>query len=159
MVPSFFIVLGKFPLSQSGKIDRTRLPLPNITNISKEENIATSFMERQLCSIVAQAFDVSDSSLLNVNATFAQLGATSLGIVKVLALIRQQKLAGSHPVDISILLNNLSIRQVAQALESLRSSNKEIVNGKVEVFRTYFRLISVRLRIKIICFCRPTGTY
>ncbi|CAF4100658.1 unnamed protein product [Adineta steineri] len=129
MVPSFFIVLDKFPLSQSGKIDRARLPPLNITDISKEQTIATSSMERQLSSIVAQAFDVSQTSLLNVNATFAQLGATSLGIVKVLALIRQQKLAGLHPVDIGILLDNPSVRKVAQALESLHFSDKEIAHA------------------------------
>ena len=133
MVPSFFIILDKFPLSQSGKIDRKRLPSPNIMDISKEQNVASSsLMERQLCSIVAQAFDVSDSSLVNVNATFAQLGATSLGVVKVLSLIRQQKLAGSYPVDISILLGNPSVRQVAQMLESLCSSNETNTNGKVD---------------------------
>jgi hypothetical protein len=130
MVPSFFIVLDKFPLTQSGKINRARLPHPNITNISNEQNVATSPMEHQLCSILAQAFEVPYSSLLNVDATFAQLGATSLGIVKVLGLIRQQKLAGSHSVDISILLANPSVRQMAQALESLCSSDKEIIKGK-----------------------------
>ncbi|CAF4418421.1 unnamed protein product, partial [Adineta steineri] len=83
---------------------------------------------RPFASVVSQAFDVSQTSLLNVNATFAQLGATSLGIVKVLALIRQQKLAGSHPVDIGILLDNPSVRKVAQALESLRSFDKEIAH-------------------------------
>lgn len=130
MVPSFFIILDKFPLSQSGKIDRTRLPSPNIINIPKEQNITTSLMEQQLCSIVTQAFDISSSSLLDINATFAQLGGTSLGIVKILALIRQQKLVGSYPVDISILLDNPSVRQVAQALESLRSSHEQILNGQ-----------------------------
>ena len=36
MVPSFFILLNKFPLSQSGKIDRSQFPLPNLNIISKE---------------------------------------------------------------------------------------------------------------------------
>ncbi len=154
MVPSFFIVLDKFPLSQSGKIDRARMPPPNITDTSKEQDVATSLMERQLCSIIAQAFDVPHSSLLNVNATFAQLGATSLGVIKVLALIRQQKLADSYPVDISILLANPSVRQLAQALESLRSCDKEILNGTVEFLRPYFRLIFVHMS-----FCRSTATH
>jgi hypothetical protein len=127
MVPSFFIILDKFPLSQSGKIDRKRLPPPNITETAEEENVATSSMERQLCSIVAQAFDVPSSSLFNVNATFAQLGGTSLGIVKILSIIRQQNLAGSHPIDITILIDNPSVRQLAQKLELLRSSDKQSI--------------------------------
>jgi hypothetical protein len=131
MVPSFYIVLDKFPLTQSGKINRARLPQPNMTSISNEQNVATSLMERQLCSLLVQAFELPDSSVLNIDATFAQLGATSLGIVKALGLIRRQKLAGSYPVDISILLANPSVRQVALALESLRSSDEEIVNGKL----------------------------
>jgi acetyltransferase-like isoleucine patch superfamily enzyme len=143
MIPSFFIILDKFPLNQSGKIDRSRLPLPNLNIISKEENLPSSLMEHQLCSIIAKAFEISHESLKNVNATFTQLGATSLGIVKVLELIRQQKLCGSYPVDISILLNNPSIRQVAQTLESLRSSDQPELKATNDQYKTVRRSLII----------------
>ncbi len=151
MVPSFFIVLDKFPLTQSGKIDRARLPSPNINEISKKENVASSLLECQICSIIAQAFDLSSSSLLNVNAAFAQLGATSLGIVKALAMIRQQKLAGSYPIDISILLTNPTVRQVAQSLECFRSFPQESTDGEIDFLRPYFRLVFVHKIVMNVC--------
>ncbi len=45
MILSFFIIIDKFPFNQSGKIDRSRLPLPNLNIISKEENLPSSLME------------------------------------------------------------------------------------------------------------------
>ncbi len=109
MILSFFIIIDKFPFNQSGKIDRSRLSLPNLNIISKEENLPSSLTEHQLYSIITKAFEISHQSLKDVNATFNQLGATSLGIVKLLELIRQENLSGSYPVDISILLDNPSI--------------------------------------------------
>ena len=131
MVPSFFMIIDKFPLNQSGKIDRLRLPLPNVNIISEEEHLPSSVMEHQLCSMITKAFEISQESLKNVNATFNQLGATSLGIVKLLELIRQENLSGSYPVDISILLDNPSIRQVAQTLELFRSSDQPELNATI----------------------------
>lgn len=118
MVPSFFIVLNEFPLNHSGKIDRARLPQPVVSSTMTNENQTLSSLEHELCSVFAVAFDLPDPSMLNVQATFAELGATSLGIIKALGLIRRQQLNGSHPIDINTLLANPSVRLLAKALES-----------------------------------------
>jgi hypothetical protein len=129
MVPSFFIVLDEFPLNHSGKVDRARLPQPTVNNTSRDENQVLSLLEHKLSSIFAQAFELSDPSLLDAGATFAELGATSLGIIKALGLIRRQQLSSSHPVDISTLLANPSVRLLAQALNSSFSHNDVLTKG------------------------------
>jgi hypothetical protein len=129
MVPSFFIVLDEFPLNHSGKVDRARLPQPTISSTSNDQNQILSPLEHKLCSIFAEAFGLSDPSLLNARATFAELGATSLGIIKALGLIRRQQLNGSHPVDINTLLANPSVRLLAQALNSSFSYDDVLTKG------------------------------
>ena len=128
MVPSFFIILDQFPLNHSGKIDRARLPQPVVSNVAKDQNQVLSPLEQKLCSIFALAFDLPDPSLLNVTSTFAELGATSLGIIKALSLIRRQQLNGSHPIDIGTLLANPSVRLLAQALHSSFSHDDILTN-------------------------------
>jgi hypothetical protein len=112
--------------------------------ISKEENLPSSLMEHQLCSIITKAFEISHESLKDVNATFNQLGANSLGIVKLFELIRQENLSRSYPVDISILLDNPSIRQVAQTLELLRSLDRpELKTTKNDQYKTVRRSLII----------------
>ncbi|CAF1098711.1 unnamed protein product [Rotaria sordida] len=118
MVPSFFIVLDQFPLTHTGKIDRSRLPRPTADIVPNHQNEVLSSLERKLCYIFAQAFELSNPASLNVEATFAELGATSLGIIKALGLIRRQQLTDSHPIDIGTLLANPSVRLLAKALDS-----------------------------------------
>ena len=128
MVPSFFIILDQFPLNHSGKIDRARLPQPVVNKISKDQNEVLSAVEQKLRSIFALAFDLGDPCSLNVTSTFAELGATSLGIIKALGLIRRQQMNGSHPIDIGTLLGNPSVRLLAQALHSSFSHDDILSN-------------------------------
>ncbi|CAF3693999.1 unnamed protein product [Rotaria sp. Silwood1] len=132
MIPSFFIVLDQFPLNHAGKVDRHRLPQPTVDITSSHQNQVLSSLEHKLCTIFAQAFEWTNPALPNVEATFAELGATSLGIVKALSLIRQQQLNGSHPVDISILLTNPSVRLLAHALDSSFSHEEISAKGNLD---------------------------
>jgi hypothetical protein len=139
MVPSYFIVLDQFPLNHSGKVDRARLPHPTVSSTSKDQNEILSPLEHKLCSIFSLAFGLSDPSLLNVGTTFAELGATSLGIIKALGLIRRQQLNGSHPVDISTLLANPSVRLLAQALNSSFSHDDILTKGNLSSHNSFVR--------------------
>lgn len=131
MVPSFFIVLDQFPLNHSGKVDRARLPQPTVSSTSKDQNEVLSPLEHRLCSIFAQAFDLPDPSLINVRSTFGEMGATSLGIIKALGLIRRQQLNDSQPVDISTLLANPSVRLLAKALDLSFSHDDVLTKGNL----------------------------
>lgn len=131
MVPSFFIILNQFPLNHSGKVDRARLPQPAVSSVSNNQDQILSPLEHKLRSIFAVAFDLPDPSLLNVTTTFAELGATSLGIIKALGLIRREQINDSHPVDISTLLANPSVRLLAQALASSFPQDDALTTGNV----------------------------
>jgi hypothetical protein len=142
MVPSFFIILDKFPLLPSGKINRHCLPKPDFMDISKnneQRSIQLTPTEEKLCNIFKEAFMISSSSV-NIEATFTELGGTSLNIVKALGLIRQQEVIGCHPVDLTILLDNPSIRQLAKTFDSLLINHPTVDKGiyyHLQLFRIY----------------------
>ncbi|CAF1264219.1 unnamed protein product [Adineta steineri] len=115
MIPSFFIILDKLPLNPNGKVDRKQLPSPEFSssNDNRDDNLPHTTLEEQLQVIFSQAFHIESP---RVDISFGQLGGTSLDAIHALTLIRQQV---SNKVDIGLLFNNPSIRQLAQAIEPL----------------------------------------
>ncbi|CAF1052243.1 unnamed protein product [Adineta steineri] len=115
MIPSLFIILDNFPLNANGKIDRKRLPSPSFSTSSSDDNINSPLtrLEQQLQDIFSQVFRVESAS---VEASFNQLGGTSLDMIHALTLIRREI---CKEADIRLLLTNPSIRQLAQAIEPL----------------------------------------
>ena len=134
MVPSYFILLDKFPLLPSGKIDRhcltALIPIQDV----EEKNLfivdKLSLREEQLSEIFKDALGLSSPFRLNIDATFTELGANSLNIVKILNLIRQKKLIGSHRFDIHVLLDNPSVRQLANTIDSWFTNDQTYDRGK-----------------------------
>ncbi|CAF4030005.1 unnamed protein product, partial [Adineta steineri] len=115
MIPSLFIILDNFPLNANGKIDRKRLPPPIFSTSSSDDNINSPLtrLEQQLQDIFSQVFRVESAS---VEASFNQLGGTSLDMMHALTLIRREI---CKEADIRLLLTNPSIRQLATAIEPL----------------------------------------
>ncbi|CAF1442458.1 unnamed protein product [Adineta steineri] len=115
MIPSIFIILYRFPLNPNGKIDRKLLPPPDFSSSTydRDDNLSHTALEEQLQDIFSQAFHIESP---HVEVAFGQLGGTSLGAILALTLIRRKI---CNKVDIGLLLNNPSIRQLAQAIEPL----------------------------------------
>ncbi|CAF4195709.1 unnamed protein product, partial [Adineta steineri] len=115
MIPSIFIILDKLPLNQNGKVDRKLLPSPDFSlPTGKHDGIVPrNTLEQQLQDIFSQAFHIESP---HVEVSFGQLGGTSLNAILALTLIRQQI---CNKVDIGLLFNNPSIRQLAQAIKPL----------------------------------------
>jgi hypothetical protein len=54
-----------------------------------------------------------------MDETFGELGINSLNLIKILNLLRQEKDLKVEMIDINILLNNPTIRQLAKAIDLL----------------------------------------
>ncbi|CAF4058690.1 unnamed protein product, partial [Adineta steineri] len=115
MIPSIFIILDKLPLNPNGKVDRKLLPSPTFSSSTDniDGNVPQTTLEQQVQDIFSRAFHIESP---HVEVPFGQLGGTSLSAILALTLIRQQV---CNKVDIGLLLNNPSIRQLAQAIEPL----------------------------------------
>ena len=122
MVPSQFVLLDKFPLTPAGKIDRKALPRPEI---AEEESAPQSQTEIQLAEVCASLLNLDSVPL---NATFMELGGSSLDATQAVAAIRD-KLACRLPIR--ELLGGNTLREIAAKIEdSVRSPLPEASFGR-----------------------------
>ena len=82
MVPSYLIPLEAFPLTISGKIDRTRLPMPHAETDVAALSGAQDALERQMRATWAEVLGVAPDSL-GPRSHFFHLGGHSLLVVQV----------------------------------------------------------------------------
>lgn len=96
MVPSIFLFQDTLPLTDSGKIDRKRLPAPNrIGTVRSQNRVAPRTpTERLVATIWADVLGVEE---VGVDDNFFELGGHSLTIMRILSRIE-----GEFAVDISI---------------------------------------------------------
>lgn len=78
MVPSYFIVLDKFPLNSNAKIDRKRLPLPK--SAIQIEDQSMSELEKRIHSVWCTTFRLNNISR-HVNCF--SLGGSSLSLMQL----------------------------------------------------------------------------
>ena len=77
MIPSFLIPIDAFPINISGKIDRTRLPMPKYDEDATVSAAPLDELELQIRDIWAGALNVAAASL-GLNSHFFHLGGHSL---------------------------------------------------------------------------------
>jgi hypothetical protein len=85
MVPSFFVILEKFPLNQNGKIDRATLPSVDFSSFSvssMEGDQITTEMEKKVFSIWSEVLPHL-TSIPATSTSFFSLGGNSLSILRL----------------------------------------------------------------------------
>lgn len=118
MVPSYFLQLEKFPLTQNGKIDRMNLPDPDITlNIRTEYIAPSSETEEKLVAIWSEIFK---NARVGINDNFFELGGNSLRLISLVS-----KLYKVFGIDIPIraIVNSPTIRQIADIIYNYKDSS------------------------------------
>lgn len=88
MVPAYYCKLDSFPLTPNGKLDRKKLPKPEIKQ-EKIEKYSTK-TEEMISKVISNILDKKD---LDINTPFITLGLDSLGIIQA-----QTKLLGYNYV-------------------------------------------------------------
>ncbi|CAF1439366.1 unnamed protein product [Adineta ricciae] len=122
MVPSVFVILEQLPLNENGKVDRELLPTPSlsaITNADQSDSMLLTPLEKDLQCIFSEVFD---DELPNLNMSFTEMGGTSLNVLHMIYLIRQQL---GIEIDATLVFNYPSIRQLAQVVKPLLSLDDE----------------------------------
>jgi amino acid adenylation domain-containing protein/non-ribosomal peptide synthase protein (TIGR01720 family) len=96
MVPAAFIVLDKMPLSNSGKVDRKRLPEPKISRSSLAETYVEprTEVERELARIWSEVLSVKQ---VGIHDNFFELGGDSILSVQIVARAHQAGLQLTAP--------------------------------------------------------------
>ncbi len=115
MVPSTFVQLDTLPVTPNGKVDRAALPLPDATNMLRDDAIAlpNSPVEEQMVTIMAPLLGLE---YVGLEDNFFMLGGHSLLGTQVIA-----RVAETFGVALSLrtLFNAPTIRQLSAEIEEL----------------------------------------
>jgi acyl carrier protein len=88
MVPSIFVLLESLPVTANGKVDRERLPRPDVANMVRDE-VATlphTGLEPRVAAILANLLNLKR---VDVNDNFFLLGGHSLLGIQVIGRIKE----------------------------------------------------------------------
>ncbi len=88
MVPSAFVALPKFPLTPSGKLDRSALPSPSVTGLPSRRKFVAERnpLELQLTKLWERILGVSP---IGIKESFFELGGSSLLAARLVVEIRK----------------------------------------------------------------------
>ena len=122
MVPSRFLLLDRFPMTTSGKVDRKALPPPPL----EEKNSATVIAPRNeveslLASIFAQVLGLPS---IGVTDNFFDLGGHSLLAARLLSQIHE---ATGRQIPLSALFHGATVESLADAWEQESNSSDPLV--------------------------------
>ena len=124
MIPSDFVSLGEFPLTQNQKIDRKALPKPN--RIQVEMTVAPrNQVEQEIAEIWHQLLNVQN---LGIDDNFFQIGGDSIISIQFISLSRQK----GYCFTLKQVFSTPTVRQLAEIVITSQTSepNKAASNPK-----------------------------
>jgi len=123
MIPAYFILLDRIPLSPSGKIDRGCLPEPVVIN----EKIYTppeTKTEKILVRIWSQVLGLKEQKI-SIDDNFFQLGGDSIKVVLISARLQKY--------NMSISINEFFLKPtIREAAKQIRLVQREIHQGVID---------------------------
>ena len=110
LIPHACVVLDEMPLTVNGKIDRTRLPLPEMDTSRVREFVAPrSAQEKLLCDIFAEVLGVKQVGMTD---NLFELGADSLHVFQITS--RSEK--AGMPITPKLVLQHRTVDSILKAL-------------------------------------------
>ena len=92
MVPAHYIELSEFPLTQSGKVDRSALPGPSLGVATNGYRTPTTDVERLLAGLWET---LPGKASVGIEDHFFELGGDSIKALQFLAMLRERGYEGS----------------------------------------------------------------
>ncbi len=87
MIPSAFILLDRFPMTANGKLDRKRLPAPDVNSLVKVDFVApATALEQGIAAIWCQLLGINE---VGIHHNFFDLGGNSLLAIQAISRIRE----------------------------------------------------------------------
>ena len=115
MIPACFIEMESLPITQNGKIDRQKLPIPNPKSIDPNLYVAPrSRLELQLVKLWEQVLEVSP---ISIHDNFFELGGDSISLMSLNSLVDKE-------CDVKLTFSSLfETPTVAQLAESIQKKH------------------------------------
>jgi amino acid adenylation domain-containing protein len=122
MIPSYFMMLDTFPLTQSGKIDRKALPVPVVPQVSQEYTSPRNKIEKKLAAIWSDVLKI-DKNVIGIDDDFFQLGGHSLKAITMTARIHGQI---GVEIPLSEVFKKSRMRDLAQYIVGAKEKEKAV---------------------------------
>lgn len=90
MIPATITILGAFPVTANGKLDRRALPAPDLAVASTAGRVPETGTERALASVFSDVLRLGDEVALSADDDFFRLGGHSLLATRVAARVNAQ---------------------------------------------------------------------
>ncbi len=152
MIPSFFILLDKIPLTHSGKVDTRALPEPEITGYGSEFAAPRDVVEEKLVKIWSDVLSVNESRI-GIDDNFFNLGGHSLRATILISKIHK---AFNVKVPLTEIFKKPTIRKLSQCIEA-GEKDQYVSIEKVEE-KEYYPLSSAQKRLYLLHQINLEGT-
>ncbi len=128
MVPETIILLPEIPLTQNGKVDKRKLPVPTF---SSDEIISPSNETQQ--RIFDRVAEVIGSGNFGINTNLFSAGLSSIGMIKLNVLLAEE-----FGVDLTVrdLRKNNTVEMLEELLKSLSVQEEETDDEEYPLTKT-----------------------
>ncbi|MCP4146888.1 MAG: amino acid adenylation domain-containing protein, partial [bacterium] len=151
MIPSYYIPVEKIPLTPNGKIDKKRLPLPEIK--AGEGYVAPGTpLEEKLTELWANLLTIP-KKVIGIDANFFNLGGHSLNATVLLARIHKEMDA---KIPLVAVFANPTIRMLAKLIQG--TVKKEFTSITPTEKKEYYPVSSAQKRMYILQLMDVAGT-
>jgi bacitracin synthase 3 len=144
MIPSYFVTLDKMPLNQNGKIDRKKLPAPEMNQKGSDYVAPRDAIEEKLVEIWANIL-LMEKDIVSIDADFFRMGGHSL---KAAVMITQIHKA----LNVKILMHEVfdmpTIRKLASHIKD--ATKEEYVSIEPAEEKEYYPQTSAQKRLYFI---------
>ncbi|SEI05570.1 amino acid adenylation domain-containing protein, partial [Rheinheimera pacifica] len=114
MIPSAFVLIDKWPLTPSGKIDKSTLPEPIVFGSNKEFVAPRDQLEKDLVDIWSELLNVAED-VISVLDNFFSLGGHSLLTVRLVSALRDRL---GYEISVVEIFENPTIESLAQFINA-----------------------------------------
>ena len=125
MIPSRFFTLEKMPLTENGKIDRSRLKNMKCKDecVARDGQLPESFTEKELSKIWSR---ISGIDVTDINLNFFEMGGDSLKMIRLVNAVSKEF---NREVSLKDINQNCTIKSLALLLEE--KDNTDYCGGVV----------------------------
>lgn len=140
MVPKFFVVIEQMPLSPNGKVQRNKLPPPEISDVaqdsSKDVVLPSSPLEKQIAACFAQTLQLGHD-LIDVNTSFFSMGGNSLTSLHLLMVLKKK--IGIH-LNVAEFFGFATVAKLASEVANRSLEGHQASGGSAESSARLFSL-------------------
>lgn len=140
MIPSYFLHLERFPLSHNGKLDRKRLPLPEI-HVDDHYAEPRDKTEESLVRIWSKVLTVGFDKI-GIDANFFEIGGHSLNTINLISEIHKE-------LNVKLSINDIfelpTVRRMAEFIQGMKKDIYQSIHPGEK--REYYLLSSAQHRL------------